>query len=219
MQVAPTWERLPFEGPVDAVDAKSMVTAIAPDATQPATCVLAVRAGALFGAARLTPAPDKITLVNPFAPWRLIGDLGDTSINAIAQVPGQAAVYAVASNHIRLVALGAGGPDACGVLSLDQLGPKLPSDSSSPLFDWGRVTAVSVASALSSVFIGSATFGTLQVSTASGMVTPVAGVGNTTISLKYMDAWNTLFVSNDQVCVIRRLSCFSVRSTLAQCAL
>jgi hypothetical protein len=202
VQVAPTWERLPFEGPIDAVDAKFMVTAIAPDATQPATCVLAVRAGVLFGAARLSPAPDKIALTSPFAPWRLIGDLGDVSINAIAQVPGQAAVYAVASNHIRLVALGAGGPDACGVVSLGQLGPKLPSNSSLPLFDWGRVTAVSVASALNSVFIGSTTYGTLQLSTETGMVTPVAGVGNTTTSLKYMDSWKTLFVSNDQVFVM-----------------
>jgi hypothetical protein len=108
------------------------------------------------------------------------------------QVPGQAAVYAVGSTYIQLIKFLSSGPDACGALSFDDMVIITKVD-----FDWGRVTGLSVAPALNSIFVGTAAQGTVQVLIESGQVLPISALGNTSTALMWIESWRVLYVSND----------------------
>ncbi len=63
-----------------------MTVALSAAPGEPTSCIVAVRNGVFFGSARQDPVPDKTTLTNPFSAWRVLGDTGTPSINAIVQV-------------------------------------------------------------------------------------------------------------------------------------
>lgn len=198
-EVSTKWEKLPMDFDLEAKPTKKGKF------VSTERCMYTIDAGTLYGAAVKEVVPSMESMESPFEAWAVIGesiaggklilDAEGTYTNSTEGAGGNTRLFVFTDNNVGVVTLSGSG---CGTVSnvVQQL---LPAEG----YEWGTITAVDVSISLQALFVGSWEHGALQVdvstsSTIPRTATSVHGdvLGGPVKTLKWVEQWSTLFVSN-----------------------
>ena len=179
--VSSVWEKLPF-GTLE----KGAVVSLFPEIP----CVVAIKDGALYGAAKKYPVPSLSSLESPYYAWTLLDDsMSGAAANKIVK-DGKVVYVATEDNVIKFTFNSH--ENGCGSIENVQKILKEPTP-------WkGEVTSLVVAPFLDSLFVGSSGSSVAQVSLCDGGVVTLdeVAVGASTNTMLWVEKWRALVSAN-----------------------